>query len=240
MFAGLDKMIKLFACSFGTSVLLAWTALLDKKVNSTVKQAMIIFNHICSSMFMFQRRSFCGSQFISTVRQLIVQANWLHFATWILNSARLAWSTWHLIRPSVERIRSLSSLPFLLAQTRRLPCSLWGPSRLCRRIAKPEKAVVWKGRSRNDCRRSYPSTGSIRPWRGLLSRCGAGDRDIGAGGIGGVRVFMEYGLGGRLGTGLVRGKGPCSDDVPTLPWVRSRVWVKVELGSELATGKGWV
>ena len=51
---------------------------------------------------------------------------------------------------------------------------------------------------------------------------------------------MEYGLGGRLGTGLVRGKGPCSDDVPTLPWVRSRVWVKVELGSELATGKGWV
>ena len=36
--------------------------------------------------------------------------------------------------------------------------------------------------------------------------------------------------------------GYCSvaGHVPTLPWVRSRVWVRVGLGSGLATGKGWV
>ena len=36
--------------------------------------------------------------------------------------------------------------------------------------------------------------------------------------------------------------GPCSvvGHVPTLPWVRSRVWVRVGLGSGLATRKGWV
>ena len=28
--------------------------------------------------------------------------------------------------------------------------------------------------------------------------------------------------------------------VPTLPWVRSSVWVRVRLGSWLASGKGWV
>ena len=36
--------------------------------------------------------------------------------------------------------------------------------------------------------------------------------------------------------------GPCSvvGPVPPLPWVRSRVWVRVRLGSGLATGKGWL
>ena len=36
--------------------------------------------------------------------------------------------------------------------------------------------------------------------------------------------------------------GPCSvaSHVPTLPWLRSRVWVRVGLGSGLATGKGCV
>ena len=37
--------------------------------------------------------------------------------------------------------------------------------------------------------------------------------------------------------------GPCSvaGHVPTLPWVRSRVWVRVRLGAGLvASGKGWV
>ena len=36
--------------------------------------------------------------------------------------------------------------------------------------------------------------------------------------------------------------GPCSvaGHVPTLPWVRSRVWVRVGLESGLASGKGWV
>ena len=38
------------------------------------------------------------------------------------------------------------------------------------------------------------------------------------------------------------GEGPCSiaGHVPTLPWVRSWVWVRVGLGSGLATGEGWV
>ena len=36
--------------------------------------------------------------------------------------------------------------------------------------------------------------------------------------------------------------GPCSvaGHVPTLPWVRSRVRVRVRLGSGLASGKGWI
>ena len=36
--------------------------------------------------------------------------------------------------------------------------------------------------------------------------------------------------------------GPCSvmGHVTTLPWVRSGVWVRVRLGSRLASGKGWV
>ena len=36
--------------------------------------------------------------------------------------------------------------------------------------------------------------------------------------------------------------GPCSvaGHVPTLPWLTSRVWVRVGLGSGLAAGKGWV
>ena len=37
-------------------------------------------------------------------------------------------------------------------------------------------------------------------------------------------------------------RGPClvAGHVPTLPWVRSRVWVRVGLGSGLASGRGWV
>ena len=36
--------------------------------------------------------------------------------------------------------------------------------------------------------------------------------------------------------------GPCSvaGHVPTLPWVRSGVWVRVRLGSGIASGKGRV
>ena len=36
------------------------------------------------------------------------------------------------------------------------------------------------------------------------------------------------------------GPGSVAGHVPTLPWVRSRFWVRVGLGSGLATGKGWV
>ena len=34
--------------------------------------------------------------------------------------------------------------------------------------------------------------------------------------------------------------GPCmvAGHVPTLPWVKSRVWVKVRLGAGLASGRG--
>ena len=40
----------------------------------------------------------------------------------------------------------------------------------------------------------------------------------------------------------VSNQGPCSVEshIPSLPWVRSRVWVRVGLGSGLASGKGWV
>ena len=39
-----------------------------------------------------------------------------------------------------------------------------------------------------------------------------------------------------------KNEGPCSvaSHVPTLPWVRSRVWLRVGLGSGQASGKGWV
>ena len=52
-----------------------------------------------------------------------------------------------------------------------------------------------------------------------------------------MRKVMEdqggYGLG-CFGPCLVVGH------VPTLPWLRSRVWVRVRLGLVLALGKGWV
>ena len=45
----------------------------------------------------------------------------------------------------------------------------------------------------------------------------------------------------RISLLFVMGIGPCSVAVHmrTLPWVRCRVWVRVGLGSGLATGKGW-
>ena len=62
-------------------------------------------------------------------------------------------------------------------------------------------------------------------------------------GRGGFTIFCNFLAGSTTVRSIVDAiLGPCSiaGHVPTLPLVRSRVWVRVRLGSGLATEKGWV